>query len=389
MKIRKLLSVLLAAVMCLTMFTAVVTWADEAPALDGSWPAQTVKIGIVNKDTTTAQYAYSARYCAYLEDHFNIQFIQSEAVDTVEQEMAFIESCAAAGCTGIIGWRNVGGAAIIKLCESKGLYYWISGADDVILSRYGSNAALLGYLEAGTEVDYSKGYGWGKALADAGCHKVVYMSGGADYGVQIFVDRRNGFYDAIADAQAEGKDIEVIYEINTWPDSDAYSAMQDTALAMDPDGIADSVGTEYWIQPLNTSGKLDGSLKLATNIDLTEDSLALYEMDVIAGGISDDATLTYVAPGIPLIINAANGHTELTKLEDGTAISCPTPFWKIESADDFAAIFSYVDEGNFFLTAEDMAQLFPEFNADASIELYQDTFRSRDMDKALEIASGN
>lgn len=358
-------------------------------ALDGTWPAETVKIGVVNMDVTNAAYKLSESYCDYLETKFNIEFIQSEGIDTVEAEFAFIEQCAAAGCKAIIGWRNVGGIATVKLCTSKGMYYWMSEKNDTILSRNADNEYLIGYLNVGQNEDYAMGYNWGKALVEAGCKRVVYMAGGASFGIAIFKNREEGFYDAIEEAQAAGVDIEVIYQIDAFPGTDGYAPAQSAAIDLKPDGIADSVSIEYWVQPLNAAGMLDGSVKFATNMDVTEDNAEFYNMGVVVGGIQSETTLSYIAPAIPLIINLCNGHTELIREADGTPVSASTPAWQIKTYEEMESLLNFYGSGNFFLTAEEMTQFFPEFNADASLETYKSFFEGYTFEKAMQVTGLN
>lgn len=356
--------------------------------LDGSWPEKTIKIGIVNMDVTTPTWALTKRYTDYISEHFNIEFIHSESIDAVEDELAFIETCAASGCHGIIGWRNVSGAEAVKLASQLGMYYWLSSHDDAVIAACEDDPYFIGYQDAGTDLDYQTGYDWAIGLAEAGCKRVCYMAGGRDYGVPIFIDRSNGFYAGIADAQAEGYDIEVVYEINGWPGSDPYSAAQTAALDEGIDGIGDSVSVQYWIQPLNYAGKLDGSIKVATNVDLGADVADIYDLGAIAAGTHAETILHYIGPAIPLIVNAVNGHTELVRTADGKPVTVQSPKWIITDADMFRTLTEFDETGEFFLPAEVMATFFPELNENATMESYQETFGSFDVERALEIATG-
>ena len=69
----------------------------EGPALaaDGRYPAETVKIGLETYTTTDEQFLAIQNYLTYLQEYFNIEIIYSEAVDSAEGELDFIEQCAA------------------------------------------------------------------------------------------------------------------------------------------------------------------------------------------------------------------------------------------------------------------------------------------------------
>ncbi|MCF0142382.1 MAG: hypothetical protein HUJ75_03285, partial [Parasporobacterium sp.] len=93
-------------------------------ALDKSWPAEKVKIGVVTFDTSDENYLGVVDYYESLKDYFNIEFMYSESIADAAAEMAYIDSCAAAGCKGIIAYYNVAGAESMKAATSKGMYYW-------------------------------------------------------------------------------------------------------------------------------------------------------------------------------------------------------------------------------------------------------------------------
>jgi ABC-type sugar transport system substrate-binding protein len=81
----------------------------EGPKTDskGRYPAETIKIGFVNYDPTAEQYLALENYFDYLAENYNIEVMSSEALNSAEGEMAFIDACAAAGCKAIFGYYNV------------------------------------------------------------------------------------------------------------------------------------------------------------------------------------------------------------------------------------------------------------------------------------------
>lgn len=81
--------------------------------LDGSWPAETVKIGVEVYDTTDTTVIAYMDYFKDLEDYYNVEFMFSESISNAEDELAFAESCASAGCVGYIGGYNCSGETIV------------------------------------------------------------------------------------------------------------------------------------------------------------------------------------------------------------------------------------------------------------------------------------
>ena len=88
----------------------------------------------------------------------------------------------------------------------EGMYYTGVAEEPSVYDAFKDNPMYLGGWYNETQ-NYDAGYAMGKALVDAGCTELVYVSGGRDYGVQMFIDRSNGFMDAIDEANAEGNTV--------------------------------------------------------------------------------------------------------------------------------------------------------------------------------------
>jgi len=161
----------------------------EAPTtalpLDGTWPAEKVKIGFIAYDTTDEQFLSIQQYYGYLAQFFNFEIISSESIASPEDELKFIENCAAAGCKAIIGYYNASGAQAAQLTIDKGMYYW-GGADvAAIYDKMMAQDQYLGSYSGGNS-NYEAGYNIAQSLIAAGCEKLVYTSGGRDFGVDFF-----------------------------------------------------------------------------------------------------------------------------------------------------------------------------------------------------------
>ena len=118
---KKLVAIILAAVMAIGMAT--VAFAEEAPALDGSWPEETIKIAVEWYDTTDEQTLAIEDYFSYLEEHFNIEFMYSESIADAEAELAFIDAAAGAGCKGLFGFYNITETEAIKQCAAHDMFF--------------------------------------------------------------------------------------------------------------------------------------------------------------------------------------------------------------------------------------------------------------------------
>lgn len=357
----------------------------SAIELDGSWPAAEIIIGVECFDTTDEQFLQLQEYYEYLAESYNISFMYSESIASAEAELDFISSCASAGAKAIIGFYNVTEEEAAQQAIDQGMCYW--GTE--YYSELADEDLYLGSYEfVGGDSDkngeYLAGYELGYGLAMADVTHILYCNGGASFGVQMFIDRQEGFNDGVAAAQNEGADVAYDPEkdvLEGWPGTDEFTAAQSAALSSDYDGVATSFNVATWFQPIADAGKSE-NIKLAA-IGEVEDT---YYESINSGQL---VTLVYdceeVVFGhiIASIMNAVNGDLELTKNEAGSAGNISVNRWVIKSADDYNAIYEYHEAGNYFISAAQLTECFPEFNEAAAQDSINDLYKQYTLDYAL------
>ncbi len=366
--------------------------AASAVALDGNWPEETIKIGVEVYDTTDQSVIAYEEYFNYLSEYYNIDFMFSETISSAEDELDFVDSCAAAGCVGYIGGYNASMEECVKAVTTYGMYYW--GCERSLDEVFADNEYYLGGYETAVDDeslsdkngDYLTGYEMAYILAEQGTQHVVFCNGGAGYGVQMFVDRQTGFFDGIAAAQADGYEIQFDEEedvIEGWPGTDDYTAAQSKALSMDYDAVAVShSGADVWLQPIADAGKSE-TVKLAGAGAVTDSFLD-------AAGSGELALLIYECEevifgnAVAMIINAVTGHSDVIRLSSDEVESITVSRWYITSEEEYTAIYEKHEAGEYFITAEDMAQLFPEFNSDIDYDSFRDYYAGFTLDSILE-----
>jgi len=341
----------------------------EGPALsaDGRYPAETIKIGFVNYDTSAEQVLAIQKYFTYLQTAFNFEIIWSESIDSAEGEYAFIEQCAAAGCKGIIGYYNIGKEESVKLASSLGMYYWgQAGGADETYAAVADDPYYLGAFFTDTDPNYAWGYAIGQSLIDAGCKNLIVMSGGKDYGVDFFVKRYNGIMDAIKAAQDAGNDVKVVYEVPGWPGTEEFAAHQTAALATNADGLAGTLTCLMWLQPMQVAGKM-GQIKFG---DIGAVSADL--VDLMGGGIyvCQCAEVTDVfGMAIPMIINAVEGYGAQQRTAEGKAARVDYGSWIIKTPDDMAYYASIESEtGTWAVDINDVKTILAAYNPGFTVD---------------------
>lgn len=344
----------------------------ENYAYDRSWPEETLKIGVELFNPTDDTWLCVKDYFDYLESVFNIKFIYSEAISSSEAEFEFIDSCAAAGCKGIYGYYNVSGPAAIMEATRLGMYYT---GDINYYDRLKDDDHYVGgytYLTAsGENGDYSAGYELGYALAMQGVKHIVYGSG--ETKVAMFSDRAAGFYAGVAAAQADGAAVQFDPEVDViggWPDAPTFASMQTAALTADYDAIGSATDIAYWFQPVTDSGK---QMKMACIGSVSDAYKTYFENGTVAVIVYDCPEYIHGA-ALTMLINACTGYDNLAKNADGTPRLQGVCRWTVDSVDEFMEIYNKHANGEYYVTAEDVAMLLGGLNPNASLELMDQVY---------------
>lgn len=342
----------------------------EAPIV--KVPAEKIKIGFATFTTGSDAFRDLKKYYEYLAQTLNIEIVYSEAIGSAEKELNFIESCAAAGCVGIIAYYNIARATSAQLAIDKGMFYYGVAEEASVYDTFIKNDHYLGGYYYGANGEYETGYNMGKSLVDAGCKKLVYASGGADMGVKMFQDRQTGFYAAIDEAKSAGKDVEIVYDVKGWPNTPPFVSEQTAALGLEGvDGVASSFGIATWIQPIADIGKSD-TIKLASN-----DALTATQLEPFASGQMVGLSAEYVSLwGMPIamIINAVEGNMDCNRDAEGNAPRVPVSKWIITNNADFLEYYNIETSGIYAVNDKDILSLIKSYDPTASYEKLADLY---------------
>ena len=341
---------------------------DAGIALDGSWPAERVKIGVCAFDTTDESFMAVMEYFEYLSKYFNVEFIVSEALNAPEDEEAFIKNCASAGCKGIFAYYNLAEGESIKLATSLGMYYW--GAGEYYTGAEDQSLFVGDYNfddpndPNGKNGNYLAGYEIGYAMASAGLEHLVMCNGGASIGIPMFVDRQAGALDGIAAAQADGSAtrFDPAEDIIEGFPNDAWFAAQAAALAGDYDGLVITFDAFTWFQPIIDSGK---DFKVGCIGTVNDTYKAFMENGTVLALVYDCPEVVFGSVFTNLM-NAATGHIELTRDASGAPLSNHVPRWTLSDAESFNAVYEKHANGEYFITAEEMSTVLGGINPNAT-----------------------
>jgi len=345
--------------------TVFIAFSGVASAKDGKYPTKPIKFGFVTYDTTAQQVLDIKAYFEYLQTAFNFEIIWSESLNSAEGEFAFIEQCAAAGCKGIIGYYNEGHAESIKLAATLGMYYYGQAEHKQTYEAVKDNKHYLGGFYTG-DANYDFGVAIANMLVQAGSHKIIVMSGGKVYGVPFFVDRYNGIMDGIKAAKKKGYDIEMVYEVPGWPGREEFAAHQASALQTDADGLAGTLTSLMWLQPMQNAGKF-GKIKIAGIEGVSGDMVGLMKAGAYVGICAEIPGMFGMA--IPMLINAVEGYGDKQRNPDGSAPKVNSKNWIINNVDDLAYFASIERKGGTWaFDIEDIKSLLIAFNPKVTVK---------------------
>ena len=367
---KKFLALILALAMVLSLVAC-----GSAPADDGDAAAtdEPIKIGFVNYDPTAEQYLVLDSYFEYLKETYNFEIMASEALNSAEGELAFIDACAAAGCKAVFGYYNVSNEQALLKCAEYGMYYFGQGANKAIVDNpeLMNNEYYLGSFYVGP-ADYNYGYACIEALVEAGCKKIAGVSGGKNFGVQMFIDRWQGAMDAIADYQAQGVDVELVYEVAGFPGTDgAFEAGQTEVLSMEGvDGLFSTLTALMWIKPMQDAGKF-GQIKVAAAGEtMSEGAIGMFGAGFYVGTATEIIDVFGMA--IPLVLNAVNGTP--IREADGSAPLIDAGWWKVSNVEEagyYGSVQGGEDGKSWVFDADDIASLLVVNNPEVTVADYE------------------
>ncbi len=337
---------------------------------DGRYPANPVKICVETFDPTDTQYQDVQNYFKFLSEKvFNVEFTYSEKIESAEQELQFIENCGAAGAKGFIAYYNVSkGQAVAKAVELK-MYYWGTAEEKEIYDAYKTNPYFLGSVILGNG-DHDGMYAVTKEILSKGKTNLIYANGGADFGITMFVNRKQGFLDAVKEVEDKGTKITVT-EVPGFP-NEAWFAAQGAALAKDVDAVVGSFGADVWVQPIaaaNKAGKITvGSFGAIS--DFYKQTMADGSVSVIVAEPTERFGI-----GVAQIVNAVDGNADALK-ENGLATNAVESLWVITNPDDFMKLYNYETGEGRAKYSTLLPKLVKNLNPDASVTTLQDLIKA-------------
>lgn len=332
----------------------------------------------------------------YIAPAFNVEFMFSEAVDSAEVAMTFLENAYAAGCQAVMNFQNSSVEQINAKANELGMYI-------INNSPAAENSDLphvLGYM-AGSVPDCAAAY---KNMveefsSDGEAHNVVIISSGAGlgnsqhyectYAMLETLQKNYGltYSDSIENLAASrgmtqvetGTDMKILLYPG-YPNSDTYVSGLSAELQT---GVYDIVlgcnqaTTKFAvaIDEVERAFNMDIKVGYFTSIDEATTS-AVNTLDV-SGNSSVNSVI--VNPGNVLVggmfavlYNGLSGHADAMRV-DGAGNTFNSPLWLAENADMYSKLAGLNgSEDTLELSIEEIQNMLCIYNADANAASIQE-----------------
>lgn len=326
----------------------------------------------------------------YIAPAFNVEFMFSEAVDSAEAAMTFLENAYAAGCQAVMNFQNSSVEQINAKANELGMYI-ISNASPA------ENADLpyvLGNM-AGSIPDCAAAYRdmVEEFTRDGQPHNVVIISAGAGLGNEQHYECTYAMLDALKDIYSltYSEDIENLAssrgmtEVNTgtdmkillypgYPNSDTYVSGLSTELQTGDYDIVlgcNQATTKFAVAIDEVERAYNMNIKVGYFSSIDEATTAAVNTLDVSGDSSVNSII--INPGNVLVggmfavlYNGLSGHADDMRT-NGAGSTFDSPLWLAENADVYTKLAALnVSADTLELSVEDIQNMLCIYNAGAN-----------------------
>ncbi|MCM1038443.1 MAG: sugar ABC transporter substrate-binding protein [Roseburia sp.] len=206
-KMKKLWALLLAGAMIVSMLTGCggdTKTNGSAAELDMS---QTVKMGILVSDATTAEaLAFRNYYTEYIQKQYNVELLYSDELTDAAGETSAIDTFITNNCKAIISFSSFDRAAQLEQCEGAGVYYAVATGTltEEEYETFKGYEYYVGAIGPSLDVEYETGYNMAKYYLDQGKTRFAIFGGAIPYYTEMHIYRAAGMLTAMVEAGGEG-----------------------------------------------------------------------------------------------------------------------------------------------------------------------------------------
>lgn len=330
-KFKKLLSILIAIGLALTMLTGC---ESKNETNGGTTSEETIKIGVLVADVSGEEaLGFRSYYENYIAKNYNVEFSYTDALASAEDEKAAIEKFASQGYKAVISLSSSDRAQQIETCEKYGIYYAVASGvlADEQFETYKRYEYFVGQVGPSNTTEFEAGKQMGAYYKDQGVSNVaiygafipspmhVYRTAGVISGLGLTyggADDMEGivgqiFADQSVDLSKLSGDINVVSYMQGYGDTTTDEI--NAAIQNNPDVfISVGMATTFFAQPLSKAGISFSDIDSFTSANGT--SIKEGTLTYLAGKYSSS-----IGPVFALVYDAVNGN--VIRDNDDNAVS--------------------------------------------------------------------
>ena len=343
--------------------------------------------------TALSQQEYLEKYIA---PAFNVEFMFSEAVDSAEVAMTFLENAYAAGCQAVMNFQNSSVEQINAKANELGMYI----INNAPAAENSDLPYVLGYM-AGSIPDCAAAYKnmVDQFTSDGQPHNVVIISAGAGLGnsqhyectyamLEALQAKYNLTYsDSIENlassrgmTQVEtGTDMKILLYPG-YPNSDTYVSGLSAELQTGAYDIVlgcNQATTKFAVAIDEVERAFNMDIKVGYFTSIDEATTSAVNTKDVSGNASVNSVI--VNPGNVLVggmfsvlYNGLSGHADAVRV-DGEGITFNSPLWLAEDADMYSKLAGLNGTPETLeLSVEDIQNMLCIYNADADAASIQE-----------------
>ena len=352
-------------------------------------------------------------YRTYIESSFPVSFIMSTSLNSLEDEIAFVEQMAEEGAEGIIAFYNNDLEAILETCAEYEMYYCLgsSSIEDSVYEAVKDNEWFLGVIGPDDEEEWNAGVDIAENFISGGAESYLILSGGAADGANyMHYTRVQGMLTALQDSlgltySEQISDLAAVSEltvVDTGSDEisiticpgyvqldEGYANLTQALTDADYDALISAVSISDVTDELEAEIQSSETQMLIGVVDcFSEQNYMAFETTDANG----NSLLNYVkgkyasmvAPAFVAMFNALEGDVDVVK-PDGEAFRIYQTYWTAASEEEYAQLYGYTQSiyENAYSSTE-LMELIRAYNEDASYEAFEALTEASDVDSVLE-----
>lgn len=324
----------------------------------------------------------------YLEEYIagcfeEIEFVYSQAIQTQEQEMDYINQFADSGVEGILAFNSYDMKAEVELCEQKKMYYMRPAASvsDEQFAEVADNPYFIGVIGPGSEMEYQCGVEMAQFFFEQHYGDEYFIiSGGSPMHNEMHLQRTKGILDTLQ--KNYGVTFDKSFEEIVSSMEPVHLEAGDLKVCICP-GFMNS---EIFLNPAREAFDLETYHSVLSVVPIYDMEKPVRDSGSRLGVIDNysdrnlqlfnEGTEVYcvgkynsiIGPSFAAMYNAVSGHADQFREADGKAFRITQGFWISDSKEDYTE--KYALSAGIALNAynfQDLQNVIAVYNADADL----------------------